>query len=232
MKPVVRKHPRFEGVFIVEGFEGRRPATVNLVEGFQVYGEELVRFEGVEYRVWNPFRSKLAAAIVKDIDEIFIKPGIRVLYLGSASGTTVSHVSDIVGHGGMVYGVDFSAKVMQQFIRNVVEKRKNVVPILADATRPETYSHLVGVVDVVYADVAQPEQAKLVASNCRLMLKQGGGVLVAVKARSIDSVEDPEKVVEKEVKMLNENGFEIVQRLNLEPYEKDHVMVAAIYHGR
>uniref|UniRef100_A0A7C5Y4A8 Fibrillarin-like rRNA/tRNA 2'-O-methyltransferase n=1 Tax=Caldiarchaeum subterraneum TaxID=311458 RepID=A0A7C5Y4A8_CALS0 len=232
MKPIMKKHPRFEGVFMVEGYEGTRPATINLAEGFQVYGEDLVRFEGVEYRVWNPFRSKLAAAIVKDVDEIFIKPGARVLYLGSASGTTVSHVSDIVGNIGMVYGVDFSAKVMQQFIRNVVEKRKNVVPILADATRPENYSHLVGAVDVVYADVAQPEQARLVASNCRLMLKRGGGVLVAVKARSIDSVEDPEKVVDKEVKILAENKFEIIQKLNLEPYEKDHVMVVAVYHGR
>lgn len=51
----------------------------------------------VEYRAWNPFRSKLAAAILGGIDQIHIKPGAKVLYLGAASGTTVSHVSDIVG---------------------------------------------------------------------------------------------------------------------------------------
>ncbi|MDW8062948.1 MAG: fibrillarin-like rRNA/tRNA 2'-O-methyltransferase [Candidatus Caldarchaeum sp.] len=231
MKLVVRRHPRFEGVFWVEGFEGLRPATRNLVPGFQVYGEELIQYEGVEYRVWNPFRSKLAAAVVKDVREIFIKHGHRVLYLGSASGTTLSHVSDIVGVLGMVYGVDFSPKVMQQFIRSVVERRRNVVPVLADATKPETYSHIVGVVDVVYADVAQPRQAKLVADNCRLMLKKGGGTLLAVKARSIDSVEEPAKVVEQEVKTLAQNGFEILQTLSLEPFEKDHVMVVAVYHG-
>ncbi|MCX8202123.1 MAG: fibrillarin-like rRNA/tRNA 2'-O-methyltransferase, partial [Candidatus Caldarchaeum sp.] len=162
---------------------------------------------------------------------IFIKHGHRVLYLGSASGTTLSHVSDIVGVLGMVYGVDFSPKVMQQFIRSVVERRRNVVPVLADATKPETYSHIVGVVDVVYADVAQPRQAKLVADNCRLMLKKGGGTLLAVKARSIDSVEEPAKVVEQEVKTLAQNGFEILQTLSLEPFEKDHVMVVAVYHG-
>lgn len=231
MKLSVVKHQRFEGVYWVEDVEGVRLATRNLAEGFSVYGEQLVRFENVEYRVWNPYRSKLAAAITKDIREIFIKPGSRVLYLGSATGTTASHVSDIVGEKGRVYAVDFSPKVMQQFLRNVAERRRNVVPILDDATRPESYSFMVGVVDVVYADVAQPSQARIVAANSRLMLKKGGGVLLAVKARSIDSVEEPEVVVKREVKTLAEKGFEVVDRVELEPYEKDHVMVAAVYHG-
>ncbi len=227
----VVKHPRFEGVYWVEDVMGRRLATRNLAEGFSVYGEELIKYEGVEYRIWNTYRSKLAAAITKDVAEIFIKPGSRVLYLGSATGTTASHVSDIVGHSGMVYGVDFSPKVMQQFIRNVAERRRNVVPILDDATKPENYCYIVGVTDVIYADVAQPAQALIVAANAKLMLKRGGGLLLAVKARSIDSVEDPEVVVKAEVKTLAEKGFEIVDRVNLEPYERDHVMVAAIYHG-
>ncbi len=51
----------------------------------------------IEYRVWNPFRSKLAAAILGGVDQIYMPPGSKVLYLGAASGTTVSHVSDIVG---------------------------------------------------------------------------------------------------------------------------------------
>ncbi|MEM2238403.1 MAG: fibrillarin-like rRNA/tRNA 2'-O-methyltransferase [Candidatus Caldarchaeum sp.] len=231
MKLSVVKHQSFEGVYWVEDVEGMRLATRNLAEGFSVYGEQLVRFENVEYRVWNPYRSKLAAAITKEIREIFIRPGSRVLYLGSATGTTASHVSDIVGEKGRVYAVDFSPKVMQQFLRNVAERRRNVVPILDDATRPENYSFIVGVVDVVYADVAQPSQAHIVAANSRLMLKKGGGVLLAVKARSIDSVEEPEVIVKREVKTLAEKGFEVVDRVELEPYEKDHVMVAAVYHG-
>jgi len=51
----------------------------------------------IEYRVWNPFRSKLAAAIIGGVENIWIKPNSRVLYLGAASGTSVSHVSDIIG---------------------------------------------------------------------------------------------------------------------------------------
>lgn len=51
----------------------------------------------VEYRVWNPFRSKLAAGILGGVEDIYIAPGKKVLYLGAASGTSVSHVADIVG---------------------------------------------------------------------------------------------------------------------------------------
>ena len=73
-----------------------------MVTGESVYGEKKVSIDGdggekIEYRVWNPFRSKLAAAILGGIDNIHMRPGSKVLYLGAASGTTVSHVSDIVG---------------------------------------------------------------------------------------------------------------------------------------
>lgn len=64
--------------------------------------------EKTEYRVWNPFRSKLAASVLAGVDNIHIKPGGKVLYLGAASGTSVSHVSDIVGPTGAVFAVEFS----------------------------------------------------------------------------------------------------------------------------
>jgi len=227
----VEPHPSFEGVYLIKDAEGIKLATVNLAPGFSVYGEALVKHGGEEYRVWNPFRSKLAAAILKGIKQIFLKRGVRVLYLGAASGTTLSHVSDIVGPSGMVYGVDFSPKVIQQLLRNVVEKRKNTVPILEDASKPEKYAKIVGVVDMLYVDVAQPAQAAIAAANARLMLRKGGGLLLAVKARSIDSVEDPQVVVKREIKALSQSGFEILESLELEPYDKDHVMVAASYHG-
>ncbi|PON74099.1 Fibrillarin [Parasponia andersonii] len=99
-KVVVEPH-RHEGVFIAKGKEDAL-VTKNLVPGEAVYGEKRVSVQNedgskIEYRVWNPFRSKLAAAILGGVDEIWIKPGARVLYLGAASGTTVSHVSDVVG---------------------------------------------------------------------------------------------------------------------------------------
>jgi len=91
--------------------------TKNITVGESVYNEKRVSVpvegsttEKIEYRVWNPFRSKLAAAIVGGIENIYIKPGSKVLYLGAASGTTVSHVADLVGPEGVVYAVEFSKR--------------------------------------------------------------------------------------------------------------------------
>lgn len=229
MREHVEPHERFEGVYWVDVGGRRNLATENLTPGYDVYGEKLVREGQREFRLWSHHRSKLAAAIVKEVPEIFIRRGVRVLYLGSATGTTVSHVSDIVKAEGIIYGVDFSPKVMQQFIVNVCERRSNVVPILADANNPSGYRSIVGKVDVLYCDVAQPEQARIVAENARLMLVDGGGVLMAVKARSIDSVENPAEVIRREVGVLEKYGFKVIASVDLEPYERDHVMVAATY---
>uniref|UniRef100_A0A8C0BR57 rRNA 2'-O-methyltransferase fibrillarin n=1 Tax=Buteo japonicus TaxID=224669 RepID=A0A8C0BR57_9AVES len=97
----------------------------------------------VEYRAWNPFRSKLAAAILGGIDQIHIRPGTKVLYLGAASGTTVSHVSDIVGPEGLVYAVEFSHRSGRDLI-NVAKKRTNVIPVIEDARHPHKYRMLIG----------------------------------------------------------------------------------------
>ena len=71
--------------------------TRNLTPGRTYYGEPTFTVDGAEYRSWNPTRSKLAAAVMKGISTMPVKPGSSVLYLGAASGTTVSHVSDVVG---------------------------------------------------------------------------------------------------------------------------------------
>lgn len=226
----VKPHERFPGVFWVTSEEGERfLATKNLARGVQVYGERLFRLGGEEYRAWNPYRSKLAAAIWRGIKEIFMKTGTRVLYLGAATGTTASHVSDIVGKNGMLYGVDFAPRVMLQFRQNVARHRLNVIPIYADARKPGQYASIVGEVDLIYCDVAQPEQAKILVENARMMLRGGGHGMIAVKARSIDSVEEPEKVYRREIDVLERGGFKILEVVNLEPYERDHVLVVAEY---
>jgi rRNA 2'-O-methyltransferase fibrillarin len=89
----------------------------------------------VEYRAWNPFRSKLAAGIVGGVGDIYMKPGSKVLYIGGASGTTVSHVSDLVGPTGAVYAVEFSKRVGRDLV-NMAKKRTNVIPIIEDARHP------------------------------------------------------------------------------------------------
>ena len=90
-KVAIEAH-RHEGVFIARGKEDSL-VTRNLVPGVSVYGEKRIAVEQpegekVEYRVWNPFRSKLAAAILAGLDNIYVKPGSKLLYLGGASGTS------------------------------------------------------------------------------------------------------------------------------------------------
>lgn len=225
----VEKHERFEGVYWVYSGDERLLATRNLDRGFRVYGERLFRIDGEEYREWIPYRSKLAAAILSGIKDIGIRPGCRVLYLGIASGTTASHVSDIIGENGMLYGVDFAPMALAQFKRNVADRRRNAVAIYADARLPMSYKPLVGQADFIYCDIAQPEQAKILVENARLMLKDEGLAMIAIKARSIDSVEEPSKVYKQEVSVLESNDFVVLDKVDLGKYEQDHIMVLARY---
>ena len=149
----------FPGVYKIDG----KYATLNAVPGVKVYGENLVKNGGKEYRIWDPKRSKLGAALVKGLKTLTIKPGSAVLYLGSANGTTASHVSDIVGEKGRVYCVEFSPQSMRDLLL-LCDERKNLYPILADARLPERYAE-VGKVDVVFEDVADREQTNILLRN-------------------------------------------------------------------
>jgi len=225
-----KKH-RHDGIFIAKGKEDAL-VTRNMVPGESVYGEKRLTVETpegkVEYRVWNPFRSKIAAAIVGGIENIWIKPGSKVLYLGAASGTTVSHVSDIVGPTGVVYAVEFSHRSGRDLI-NVAKKRTNVIPIIEDARHPQKYRMLVGMVDILFADVAQPDQARILALNAHHFLKTGGHFVISIKANCIDSTANAEIVFAKEVKKLQEEQLKPSEQITLEPYERDHAVVVGTY---
>jgi len=226
----VEAHEKIQGVYWVTlEHEGKRLATVNLTPGRAVYGERLLTRKNVEYRLWDPYRSKLAAAIVKGVDAIPIKPHVKVLYLGAASGTTASHVSDIVEHGGLVYCVEFAPRAMRELVDNVCAHRPNMHPISADARFPERYRAMVQRVDAVYCDIAQPEQAKVLADNAETYLKPRGGVMLAIKARSVDVTKTPSSVFKSEVEVLKQRGIAIQKVVRLEPYEKDHAMVIGAY---
>lgn len=181
-----------------------------------------------EYRVWNPFRSKLAAAILGGVDKIHIAPGAKVLYLGAASGTSVSHVSDIVGPEGMVYAVEFSHRSGRDLI-NMAKKRTNVVPIIEDARHPHKYRMLVPMVDTIFADVAQPDQARIVAINASYFLKNGGHFVISIKANCIDSTAEAEVVFAGEVKKMQAEKMKPQEQVTLEPYERDHAVVVGVY---
>jgi rRNA 2'-O-methyltransferase fibrillarin len=235
---------RHAGIFIARGKEDML-VTKNMTPGESVYGEKRISTDvpssadavngdvapatKTEYRVWNPFRSKLAAGILGGIDDIYMKPGSKVLYLGAASGTSVSHVSDLVGPEGTVFAVEFSHRSGRDLI-NMATHRTNVIPIIEDARHPLKYRMLVSMVDCIFADVAQPDQARIVGMNAHLFLKTGGGIVVSIKANCIDSTAPPEQVFAREVQKMREERIKPKEQLTLEPFERDHAMVAGVYN--
>lgn len=228
---VVERH-RHEGVFTVKGKDNAL-ATRNLDPGKSVYGEKRVSIEEgeekVEYRVWNPYRSKIAATVVGGVEDIHIKPGTKLLYLGAASGTSVSHCSDIVGPEGVVYAVEFSHRPGRELIA-VAQRRTNVIPIVMDARHPLKYRQLItSMVDVIFADVAQPDQARIVGYNAEYFLKDGGHFMISIKANCIDSTAPPEAVFAAEIEKLKTMNFQPKEYITLEPYERDHAVVIGTY---
>ena len=147
---MVDKHPFFW--IQVEG--EKKLATPNLVPGNQVYNEKLVQSGGVEYRIWNPFRSKLAAAIINELKDFPFCQKSDVLYLGVSTGTTISHISDIVGQGGTIFGIEHASRVARDFLDRVASHRKNIVPIIQDARKPEEFFSVYKKVDAVYVDLS------------------------------------------------------------------------------
>ena len=208
----------FDGVFKVDG----KLATLNLARGARVYNEDLIDSGGRQYRLWTPYRSKLAAAIMKGLRDLDIKRGSHVLYLGAATGTTASHVSDIVSEKGLVYCIEISERSMRDLLK-ICEKRHNMLPILQDARNTGAYKDDVGIADSVYQDVSARDQDLILLKNADL-LKKGGYAYIAIKSQSIDVSKNPEHVYEGFLKSVSKK-FDIVQRISIEPYDRMHLFV-------
>ncbi len=206
---------RFPGIHA----SGQRLFTRALVKGSAGFAKSIVRVKGEEYREWNPYRSKAAAALHKGLREFPIRKDSSILYLGISSGSTSTFFSDIIGPDGVIYGVEISQRSMRD-LTPVAEKRGNIVPILADSRRPETYSW-VEPVDTVYQDVATNDQSEIMIRNAKEFLKSGGYAMLAIKARSIDVTRPPKEIFRQEREKLKKE-FEILQEVELEPYERDH----------
>ncbi|MHC1590821.1 MAG: fibrillarin-like rRNA/tRNA 2'-O-methyltransferase [Candidatus Helarchaeales archaeon] len=223
----VKPYKNYTGVYTYvteEGYE--RIATKAVIKGQQVYGEKIVTQDGIEYRTWDPKRSKLAAGIVKNMIPDVIKEGQKILYLGAASGTTASHVSDIIEEQGTLFCIEFSPRVCRELV-TISEPRANMIPILADARFPEKYRALVENVDLIYSDVAQPEQAEIICSNARWYLNPGGWLILCVKARSVDVTKKPSEVYESQIEVIKQAGHEVEQIIDLSPHSEDHAMIIA-----
>ncbi len=199
----------------------RKLYVKNGVAGFRVHGEAVIKEGRYHYREWNPRQSKLAAAIAKGLRSLPIKPGASILYLGAAQGATPSFVSDVVGSKGVVYCLEFAPRAMRDLLR-VCESHENMLPILGDARKPEEYAGEIedGRVDVVFEDVADPQQAEILLQNARF-LQRGGAALIAVKSQCISSTQPPEQSYAEFRKKIG-GVFDVVEELRLDPFEEDH----------
>lgn len=211
----------FDGVFEENG----NLYTKNLVPGKKVYGEKLVQSNGTEYREWIPFRSKLCAGIKNRLKEFPVKNNSRVLYLGCAEGTTCSHLSDIAGEKGMIFGIDISEKAMQKFVL-LSEERQNLIPFVGNASNPAEYSEFMKELmpEVLVQDVSQKNQTEIFLKNAELFLKKNSIALLCLKSRSIDSAANPKTILEKELRKI-EPVLLVQQIIDLKPFEKDHFLL-------
>lgn len=214
----------FPGIFQ----SNRTILTINADKGRRVYNEKFVREGDKEYRAWDPFRSKLCAAIRNGLKNFPFAPGTKLLYLGASTGTTISHLSDIMGPQGEIYSVEISAQCLRSLIA-LSERRHNIIPIQGDARQPQEYSD-VGTVDSLYQDVAQPDQDNLLIKNAKMFLKKDGIAMICIKSQSIDVTKEP-KIVFEEVMASLEKHFIILEKIKLEPFDKDHLFVILKYRG-
>jgi fibrillarin-like pre-rRNA processing protein len=205
----------FFGVYTKEKFL----YTLNLVPRMSVYGERIIKEGEKEFRAWDPYRSKLSGAIRKGMKTWPFKKDSKILYLGASAGTTISHLSDICIKGE-IYSIEISPHIMNKLIQ-IAEKRENIAPILGDARKPQEYEEI-GKVDIIYQDVAQPDQAEILVKNSRMFLKPKGIAMIAIKSQSIDVLVEPQKIFEKVLEELSEE-FELLEKMKLEPFDKDHM---------
>lgn len=205
------------GIFEREGLIYTRNAD----PGSSFYGENLIQVDGVEYRRWIAKRSKVGAVIQNGMD-VELRPDMDVLYLGAASGTTVSHFSDILDEG-VIVGIEYSDTVIKGLV-NLAESRDNIAPVLGNARNPEEYDEYLDEYDYVFQDISQKDQAEIFLKNCREYLKDDGVGLLAIKARSISDALPAEEIFEQ-VKSKISDEMEIVEEVGLDPYENDHLVI-------
>ncbi|MBN1323675.1 MAG: fibrillarin-like rRNA/tRNA 2'-O-methyltransferase [Methanotrichaceae archaeon] len=211
------------GVFILS-IDGRERIATRSAIAISVYGERII--EG--FRLWDPSRSKLASLILKARgpglrSKLALDPPMKALYLGAATGTTVSHLSDILA-SGLIYAVEMSPRAMRDLI-HLCAARENIIPILGDARQPLEYSRMVEQVDLIYQDVASRDQSEIASRNAERYLLPGGRLILMIKSRSVDATLDPRDVYRDQLERLR--GLEVEGTIALSPYHKDHLAVMA-----
>ena len=192
-------------------------------KGIKIYGEKIIKYKNKELRYWNPYRSKLSATIINGLELSKIDFGLNILYLGAATGTTVSHLSDII-KDGIIYAIDNSPLAVKSLIK-LSKKRPNIIPLLYNANHPETYNNIIQKVDFIYQDISQKNQAEIFIKNIEEYLKKKRYGIIMVKARSIDVSLNPKKAYNLVIDKLKKKNLKIIDLIDISKYEKDHASI-------
>ena len=222
---VTLKPTQFPNVFFIN----KGICTPNSSPGTQTYGETIYDLDNIEYRSWDPRRSKLAALILNGCNNLPILPNSNVLYLGAANGTTASHIADIATEG-KIFCVEFSPRSSRDLLK-VANTRNNIYPILENAFHPERYGSLIDKPDVLYQDLSQRDQVRAFIINAQAFLPPGGHGIFMIKSRSIDITKAPAEIFKIVTKQLKTQGFKVLEQIDLKPYTKDHLGLILRYEG-
>ena len=208
----------------------KKLATLNNASINEVYNEKLIKINGKQYNLWNPYTSKLAAAIVNGMEIFPILKKTKVLYLNGAIEKTLSHISDIIGVNGKIFILRDINENSKKFLDNVMNDRTNVFTITRDNGDPVKFSSKTEMVNVVYVDITQHNETEVAIQNCKRYLRDGGFLMLVVPTKKIDFVNNPNGQNLEEIQKL-QSSFEIIQQINLTDFFKEHSMIIAKFLG-
>ena len=208
----------------------KKLATLNNASINEVYNEKLIKINGKQYNLWNPYTSKLAAAIVNGMEIFPILKKTKVLYLNGTIEKTLSHISDIIGVNGKIFILRDINENSKKFLDNVMNDRTNVFTITRDNGDPAKFSSKTEMVNVVYVDITQHNETEVAIQNCKRYLTDGGFLMLVVPTKKIDFVNNPNGQNLEEIQKL-QSSFEIIQQINLTDFFKEHSMIIAKFLG-
>ena len=208
----------------------KKLATLNNASINEVYNEKLIKINGKQYNLWNPYTSKLAAAIVNGMEIFPILKKTKVLYLNGTIEKTLSHISDIIGVNGKIFILRDINENSKKFLDNVMNDRTNVFTITRDNGDPAKFSSKSEMVNVVYVDITQHNETEVAIQNCKRYLRDGGFLMLVVPTKKIDFVNNPNGQNLEEIQKL-QSSFEIIQQINLTDFFKEHSMIIAKFLG-
>ena len=209
----------------------KKLATLNNADVNKIYNEKLIEMDGKQYNIWNPYTSKLAAAIVNGMEIFPILKKTQILYFDTTVDKTLNHISDIIGVNGRIFVVRDIIENSKKFLEDDSNNRTNVVSITQEKKSiPAKFVPNIETVNVVYVDIAQNNETDVAIQNCKNYLINGGFLMLVVPTRKIDFANNPDRQNLEERQKL-QSSFEIIQQINLTDFFKEHSMIIAKYLG-